>query len=224
MSQLLNQPPPAWMQAPVTAAMPPGEVVQCAAEMFSDERANGERVRILVVLTNRNVRFMNFDRRSLLTWNRPRTVVFNYAIPRDEIRGFSVLRKPGLLWKPPLVGFVVSWAQGDEIWMANTMQADQLVRALEIGFNRRHMAGRSGDLADELAKLAKLQHDGVLSADEFARAKALFLGSPPDAQAEAIQHLRELHSLYRSGVLSEGEFNTKKWDILSGPSMRERRS
>jgi hypothetical protein len=86
------------------------------------------------------------------------------------------------------------------------------------------MAGRSGDLADELAKLAKLQHDGVLSADEFARAKALFLGSPPDAQAEAIQHLRELHSLYRSGVLSEGEFNTEKWDILSGPSMRERRA
>ena len=69
--------------------------------------------------------------------------------------------------------------------------------------------------ADELGKLAELRAAGALSDDDWARAKDLFLGQRPDAQANAVEHLKQLHALWRSGVLSESEFNIKKWEVLS---------
>jgi hypothetical protein len=70
-------------------------------------------------------------------------------------------------------------------------------------------------MADELGRLADLVSSGVITQDEFERGKALFLGSPPDEKEQSIVLLRQLHGLYQSGVLSESEFNMKKWDVLS---------
>jgi hypothetical protein len=70
-------------------------------------------------------------------------------------------------------------------------------------------------LADELKKLSDLKSLNVLTEEEFQRAKDLFLGKPPDKREEALTILKNLHSLYKAGVLSESEFNMKKWDILS---------
>ena len=69
--------------------------------------------------------------------------------------------------------------------------------------------------ADELGKLALLRSQGVISDADWERAKDLFLGKRADAQEQAVVQLRQLHDLYRSGVLSESEFNMKKWDILA---------
>ena len=55
----------------------------------------------------------------------------------------------------------------------------------------------------------------TLSPEEFERGKQLFLGQERDAAQETIRLLTQLHSLRRSGVLSESEFNMKKWDLLS---------
>ena len=76
-------------------------------------------------------------------------------------------------------------------------------------------SGSTPLLADEFKKLADLKSMNILTEDEFQRAKALFLGKPPDKREEALVILKNLHSLYKSGVLSESEFNMKKWDILS---------
>jgi len=74
---------------------------------------------------------------------------------------------------------------------------------------------KSPSLADEFEKLFQLAHDGVLSSEEFKKAKEAYLGKTPDVRDLAVSNLRQLHSLYKSGVLTEGEFRLKKWDILS---------
>lgn len=73
--------------------------------------------------------------------------------------------------------------------------------------------------ADELTKLSAMARDGLLTADEWTRAKELYLGKPADARALALAHLRQIHGLYKEGVLSESEFNSKKWEILAQESL-----
>lgn len=70
-------------------------------------------------------------------------------------------------------------------------------------------------IAEELGSLAALRSQGAISDSDWERAKDLFLGKRPDAQHQAVDQLRQLHDLHRAGVLSESEFNMKKWDILS---------
>lgn len=70
-------------------------------------------------------------------------------------------------------------------------------------------------IADELAKLEALKASGILSAEDWERAKEAYLGKAPDLRENAVEGLRSLHGLYRDGVLSESEFNIKKWEILS---------
>ncbi len=70
-------------------------------------------------------------------------------------------------------------------------------------------------VADELSKLASLKDGGLISEEEWERATSLYLGKPASAREEALAQLRSLHSLHRDGVLSQSEFNSKKWDILA---------
>jgi hypothetical protein len=72
-----------------------------------------------------------------------------------------------------------------------------------------------GSTAEELERLAKLRADGILTDDEWDRAKSLYLGRPPQQQDDALRMLRNLHEMMKSGVLSESEFRTKKWELLS---------
>jgi len=71
---------------------------------------------------------------------------------------------------------------------------------------------------DELEHLAALAREGLLTEDEWVRAKELFLGKQPSAREQALNHLRQIYWLYRDGALTESEFNTKKWEILSRES------
>ena len=73
----------------------------------------------------------------------------------------------------------------------------------------------STSVADELGKLAALRDAGIISSDDWERAKDLYLGKRPDERAEVIEQLKKLYDLRRDGVLSEAEFNIKKWDMLS---------
>ncbi|GJM36990.1 MAG: hypothetical protein DHS20C19_03570 [Acidimicrobiales bacterium] len=72
-------------------------------------------------------------------------------------------------------------------------------------------------VADELGKPASLRDSGMISDDEWERATALYLGKPLSARDESVAQLRKLHSLHREGVLSESEFNSKKWEVLARP-------
>lgn len=70
-------------------------------------------------------------------------------------------------------------------------------------------------VAQEIEKLKQLFLAGVITAEEFERGKTLFLGAPPDKAGTAIELLQNLDMLRKQGVLSQSEFNMKKWEILS---------
>jgi len=73
------------------------------------------------------------------------------------------------------------------------------------------------DVAVQLSALADLKSQGVLGEEDWARAKDAILGKPPSRAEEVIAMLQNLHALYKQGVLSQAEFNMKKWDVLSRP-------
>lgn len=77
------------------------------------------------------------------------------------------------------------------------------------------IAKEASKAADALAVLTPLLQEGIISQEEFDRAKAGFLGTTTEAQENSASQIRQLHSLHKDGVLTEGEFNMKKWDILS---------
>lgn len=70
-------------------------------------------------------------------------------------------------------------------------------------------------VAQELAELAALRDAGILDSADWDRARDMFLGKRPDAQRIIAEELRQLHELFKSGVLTESEFNLKKWDVLA---------
>lgn len=74
---------------------------------------------------------------------------------------------------------------------------------------------QAGTLSDAVERLAELKQDGVLTDDEFDRAKAGFVGLSVEVAESSASLLRQLHSLLQGGVLSESEFRMKKWDVLS---------
>lgn len=75
--------------------------------------------------------------------------------------------------------------------------------------------GVTRSVAEQVDMLAQLMREGVLSHDEFSRAKAVVIGNPRSQVEEATKLLRQLSALFREGVLSESEYNSKKWEVLS---------
>lgn len=74
-------------------------------------------------------------------------------------------------------------------------------------------------IADDLATLAALHREGVLTSEELTRLKQQITGRSSGVE-DVIRLLRGLKALEREGVLTEGEFNIKKWDILSKRLLR----
>jgi hypothetical protein len=70
-------------------------------------------------------------------------------------------------------------------------------------------------VAEQVERLGQLFIAGVITAEEFERGKTLFLGAAPDKAASAVELLQNLNALKQQGVISESEFNIKKWEILS---------
>lgn len=65
------------------------------------------------------------------------------------------------------------------------------------------------------ASLELLVQRGALTENERLDAKAALEGNPPEEFRTMTRMLTELHHLYEQGILSEAEFNTKKWEVLS---------
>jgi Bacterial PH domain/Short C-terminal domain len=105
-----------------------------------------------------------------------------------------------------------------EFNVSGKKQFTQLLDAIE---SQRKLAQSSdfkvAGVADELRKLSELTQEGILTHQDFQKAKELYLGKSPSKQDEAAKLLRNLYELFRAGALSESEFNMKKWDILARP-------
>jgi len=73
----------------------------------------------------------------------------------------------------------------------------------------------SGSITTELEKLAGLVQSGAITHEEWVRAKNLYLGQPQNKREHALARIQQLFDLQQSGAVSESEFNSVKWDILS---------
>ena len=168
-----------------------------------------------LVLTNRNVRLIG------LGVSKGEFIIkSNVAIPLHNIQSLGIHRIPGGFLNQAQVHLSLTLAGGQvEEWASQMESAEPFTAALERAFAERtavdQAAGVGAGVADEIAKLSELASEGAISSEEFERGKELFLGKPPDEAADKIALLRQLHSLHKSGVLSESEFNMKKWDLLS---------
>ena len=67
----------------------------------------------------------------------------------------------------------------------------------------------------ESASLELLVKRGALTETERVDAKAVLEDQPSDEFRSMVRMLTELHHLFEQGILSEAEFNTKKWEVLS---------
>jgi len=99
--------------------------------------------------------------------------------------------------------------------LKNTSEATHLVEQFTALMDRQSAQQELAGSASELEKLAELVDRGILQKEDFERAKGLMLGKPMSKMQEATVMLESLSSLHKQGVLSESEFNMKKWDILS---------
>ncbi len=73
----------------------------------------------------------------------------------------------------------------------------------------------SADLAELLRQLKRLQEEGVLTDDEFDRAKERYIGHAPNERESMLRTLTGLSDLRKAGVLSQVEFEIKKRDFLA---------
>ena len=210
---------PPWLRESLRSEFEPGESIHALAN-FSTTTTNGrgekETIVRLFVLTDRYLRSIGFKASVAavigVPSKKPRKVVFSYALPLHQITSIGDARQGGMLAAEART-MSFTGPTGPESWRTTTVQGSHLVDLLKARVSTG--APKPIGVADELSKLAALRDEGVLNDDEFQRSKALFVGSTPDQQSEALDLLRQLHSLQRSGVLSEMEFNMKKWDVLS---------
>lgn len=95
------------------------------------------------------------------------------------------------------------------------VEIGQLVKDIDAAKSGALVVKNTTAAADALDQLVPLLNDGILTQEEFDRAKDGFLGATVEVRESSVGLLRQLHSLHKSGVLTESEFNLKKWDILS---------
>lgn len=97
------------------------------------------------------------------------------------------------------------------------LQMASLAANLEAILSGTSLAAQASTTADAISRLAVLLEEGVLSPEEFERAKQGFVGATVEIGESASSTIRQLHSLFKAGVLTQSEFNMKKWDVLSKP-------
>lgn len=217
---------PQWLRPVMHAELEPGEALRRFADFWLIK--DGARDWHLLVLTDRNLRTLKFKETigsvaaSALTKNgstytythgdKPRAVSWSHSLPIPHITAVGVGRTGSLLTAETR-SIAISSSAGETTWWTNSRQGEGLIELLVSRVNA-HRPAQPG-VADEISRLASLTAEGVLSAEEFDRAKALFIGQSPSRQTEALNLLRHLHGLLVAGVLTEGEYNMKKWDVLA---------
>lgn len=202
----------------IVAAIEPGETV-IAACLDVTHRGEGDMGQAFVA-TDRNVRYFRFGRR----WRvgrkdgrgfplgiTPLLITSNLVIPYQSVRAVATEQVGAFVGKL----LVETRYDGGTIrWQLSREDGELIADAINRGVATVGSRGAAG-IASEVERLAALATEGVISPDEYERGKELYLGKSPDQRDEALDLLRKLHGLFKSGVLSESEFNMKKWDVLS---------
>jgi hypothetical protein len=104
----------------------------------------------------------------------------------------------------------------DVYYKSDLASAEKFQEIFDVNARRFSAVSATADVAQQLSAMNLLYQEGVLSESEFKRSKEIFLGKSADEEQRAERTLRSLKQLRDAGVLSEAEFATKKWDVLSG--------
>ena len=209
---IVNDPPE--LEGKVRAELKSGEILTAYCMFHVRELAFlplvgliGQSHRVVTALTDRYLRFMRFQRKvSFMGKKSWSDVLASNNVETRLITGISTKKAGGN----------VQWDIGFENPALNSSilgsgpAAERFMDELEQIIHRKLASP-----ADEIGKLAVLVKEGVLTTEDFQKAKELLLGRTPDERDLALSNLRQLFALHQAGVLTEGEFRLKKWDILS---------
>jgi len=168
-----------------------------------------------LVLTNRSIRFIQFATKGLINKQVLPEIVWSFSLPIHEIQGLGISQseKIGMFGRP--IQLRMTWTGGSETYFSTFDNANEFVKTCEAAFQGKVTVEQAKMVGDAVSRLASLLDEGLLTQEEFERAKNGFVGEPASRGDEAVGLLRQLFSLMKAGVLSQGEFNMKKWDILS---------
>ena len=111
----------------------------------------------------------------------------------------------------------VTTAAGDFSTSSPYVQFQALVDTLQSTITGTALIQHSSSMADAVTKLAQLRDAGLLSEEEFERAKGGFVGRSIEVVESSATLIRQLAQLRDAGVLTDAEFRIKKWDVLSHP-------
>jgi len=88
-------------------------------------------------------------------------------------------------------------------------------RHLDAAKSGAAIASTITSVESALTRLKALLDEGVLTQEEFDQSKDAFVGKAGDVPESAATSMRNLHSLFLSGVLTEPEYRAKKFEVLS---------
>lgn len=173
--------------------------------------------KITVVLTNRHVRFMGFKPNWRGQVTKDSALVLNSAISLRAISAITTAELKTIFGERELT-LIFYWEGLKEDIVTASAWFDEgkvFTEKFKEAVAKKEVASSSASVVDELQKLAQLTKEGILSQEEYDRAKNRLIGVSSSQVDEATKLLRQLHVLRVQGVLSESEFNMKKWDVLS---------
>jgi len=90
-----------------------------------------------------------------------------------------------------------------------------IYRNLEAAKSGAAIASTITTVEASLSRLKSLFDEGVITGEEFDKAKSAFVGKAADVPESAASSLRALNGLFLSGVLTEAEYKAKKFDVLA---------
>jgi hypothetical protein len=183
---------------------------------LSPHLSPSEDVDAAVLGSYETYRFRTYTTRmGLLAATSQRVVIFGFKPRNNDVWTFPYadINTLGLTKSLGATNINLDTTFGDRRLM--WVEEGDVGQLTEIIRERINLAKNGGRVADELSKLAELRRQGLLSDEEWERATALFFGKPVSKQEQMIAQIRRLDSLRRDGVISQSEFNSKKWDLLS---------
>ena len=199
------------------------------------ERTFGGLVWRQIALTNANVWWMRWRTERVRTGflssklvTHPEAVE-SMSVPIGQVASLSIRRvspayetrahlKRLLGSRPAAVARMeLSYAGGAVEVFSPYSEFETLVSNLQHAMTGSALARQSSSVADAVTRLSELRRDGLLTDEEFERAKSGFVGSSIEVTETSAGLIRQLAQLRDAGILDDAEFRIKKWDILSRP-------
>jgi len=198
--------------AAIESALEPGEV----GVAVCDFGVVGTKASCTCLVTNRNIRFLGFQ---FDKHQKSMQVVSNSGLALRTISGIatSEYKVEQFIGKKAVFRLTFWWEGHQETLDTYAVQEGKdLAEKLRERVASVSPDQRGTSVADEIERLAQLAQEGIITQEELTNAKSQLIGRTTPSQVdEAAKLLRQLFALKAQGILTESEYNMKKWDVLS---------